>query len=231
MNEPTSSKHESDRTLAAPVRARLPAARPLSPSLLAHRRCPHAVPGKGQARGCSSSRSPGEQQPLPGQLWGGGGIPRKSVPKMSPLLLAPSQAPPCHLTRRGPWGQAHLAVPATPPFPAQQTPISSPEGITQRQGLAPAQTIRSAASHTREGGGGVLKAEFNPASVCAAPRAWARRQESQAGRTPRGGGGGGVIAWLSRSSQSRSGSKPGVSDPSEARALRMGGQGGHMPGL
>lgn len=184
--------------------------------------------GKGRPGDVLPFEEPRRAAATPGPALGGK-IPRKSVPKMSPLLLAPSQAPPCHLTRRGPWGQAHLAVPATPPFPAQQTPISSPEGITQRQGLAPAQTIRSAASHTREGGGGVLKAEFNPASVCAAPRAWAWRQESQAGRTP--GGRGGVIAWLSRSSQSRSGSKPGVSDPSKARALRMGGQGGHMPGL
>lgn len=118
----------------------------------------------------------------------GGRFPGKVSPRCPLCLLAPSQAPPCHLTRRGPWGQAHLTVPATPPFPAQQTLISSPEGITQRQGLAPAQTIRSAASHTREGGRGVPRMKFNSASVGAAPWAWAWRQESPAGKTPSGGG-------------------------------------------
>lgn len=195
MNESTSSKRESDLTLAAPVRALLPAVRTLS-----HPPCWHtegagdsshlwalpAAPGKGPGKGVFFLQKPRRAAATPRPALGG-----KSPGKVSPrcCLLAPSQAPPCHLTRRGPWGHAHLTVPATPPFPAQQTLISSPEGITQRQGLAPAQTIRSAASHTREGGGGVPRMEFNSASVCAAPRAWAWRQESQAGRTPRGGHG------------------------------------------
>lgn len=193
MNEPTSSKHESDLTLAAPVRALLPAVRPLS-----HPPCWHtegagdsshlgAPPGKRPGKGMLFLQEPRRAAATPGPALGGKN-PGKVSPRCPLCLLAPSQAPPCHLNTWGPWGQAHRTVPATPLFPAQQTLISSPEGITQRQGLAPAQTIRSAASHTREGRGGVPKMEFNSAGACAAPRAWAWRQESQAGRTLGGKG-------------------------------------------
>lgn len=165
-------------------------------------------------------QNPGARQPLPGQLWEG-----KFPGKVSPLLLAPRQAPPCRLTRRA-LGPGPPRCPSNTTISCQQTPISSPEGIAQRQGWhQPKPCAQQQVTAERAGRG--AGAEFSPASVCQrhGPGHGARSL-GQAGHQ----GQRGAPAWLSRSSRSRSGSEPDVcpqrGPAPEARALRTGGQGG-----
>lgn len=172
MNEPMTSKHASYLTLAAPVSGTSPSFQasqvalhltrpffPWPPLFAEHtdtqwspERCWGQKPSLGSPS-CSRERtrqgdvsptpgSLGEQQPLLGSL--GEAKPPGSVPKVSPLPA-------------GPWSASSLSPhPAGPPRPGPPdysnnttafhtaNPDFLPVGITQRQGLAPAQTTCSA---------------------------------------------------------------------------------------
>lgn len=121
--------------------------------------------------------------------------------------------------------QAGPQEPGPPDCPSDTT-VSCPanpgfllEGVTQRQGLAPAQTIRSAASHMGEGGGRDAEDVIQFCQCLCST--------TGLGMVPGGSGrqdtkGWRVTAWPSRSSQSRPGSKPGTSDPNEGLHQRKG---------
>lgn len=81
--------------------------------------CSGAGPGQGSPRG---------QSPLPA---------RKTFRKKAPACLLSLCQPPLS-SHASPQGQAHLTVTATPPFPAQKTPISSPRAaLSEDAGSSP----------------------------------------------------------------------------------------------
>lgn len=168
MNKRTSSIHNSGHTPGALAHTCLQFPSPLASSQLgtrmlngATKRCwgqqpsllgspTPTVPGPGPGKGHLSPKSPGEHQ-----LWGQLRKEnlQKKFPEVSPLPVGPPAA-----SSLSPH-QAELLRPGPPDGPSNTAaypakPDFLPMSITKKQGLAPAQTARSAASYTSGWKGG-----------------------------------------------------------------------------